>query len=360
MIQDFYELLQVHPRADLDAINAAYQRLSAQYDVDRLAGAAPELLALAREKREQLNLAFATLSDPQRRAAYDIELAEAEDDEDYDDDDDDYEEDDDVEEIPHRHGPQVVADPSNLVSELDYRPLPPAKRSERPKDFNLYPERLISKRKVRRTLKQMVWQMPLASVIVLLVVIMISYFVTKIEIPEQASTTQTTSTLDAFESAIAEARGIAEQNPTIADAWVQYANMIYNSVAVVRENQPGSNLYIERMPRWLEAAEIYQRALDIDPSLASPRSDMGVSMCYYGQSINDRSYVQQGLAQTQQAYSEQPNNPRVMLNHGICLISDNPPQRAEALGIWRQVSQYAEPGSSLITQAEQLMTTYGQ
>jgi tetratricopeptide (TPR) repeat protein len=355
MIQDFYELLQVHPRANQDAITAAYERLVVQYDEERLAGAAPELIALAREKRELLSLAYATLSDPDRRAAYDVELAEAE--EDYDDDEDE-DEDDDVEEIPHRHNPK--ADASTVVSEIDYRPLPPANRNERPKDFDLYPERLISKRKAKRARSQSLGQMLTAIGLVLAGVIALSYIVTILETPKDITTTQTTSAMDSFEAAIAETLAIAQQNPTVAQAWVDHGNMLYNSVAMVRENQPGSTLYIDRLPRWLQAAEAYQRALDLDPSLAVSRSDMGVSMCFYGRGVNDNSYVQSGLAASEQAYKEQPTNPRVLLNYGNCLISDNPPQRAEALNIWQQVAQYAEADSPLITQAQQLISVYSE
>ncbi len=73
MSQDLYEILQVHPRADADAIAAAYQRLRELYDPARLDGAADELLELARSKRDMIEHAYAVLSDPVRRATYDAE-----------------------------------------------------------------------------------------------------------------------------------------------------------------------------------------------------------------------------------------------------------------------------------------------
>src|ERR1044071_8267942 len=75
MIQDHYETLQVHPRADAAAIEAAYARLRPLYDAARLDGAADELVALAREKRDAIERASAVLSDPARRATYDVEQA---------------------------------------------------------------------------------------------------------------------------------------------------------------------------------------------------------------------------------------------------------------------------------------------
>ena len=75
MAQDHYETLQVHPRADAAAIEAAYARLRPLYDAARLDGAADELVALAREKRDAIERAYAVLSDPARRATYDAEQA---------------------------------------------------------------------------------------------------------------------------------------------------------------------------------------------------------------------------------------------------------------------------------------------
>ncbi len=60
---DLYEVLQVSPSADPDVIAAAYDRLNHKYGTDP----APEV----REKRRDLDAAYAVLSDPARRADYD-------------------------------------------------------------------------------------------------------------------------------------------------------------------------------------------------------------------------------------------------------------------------------------------------
>ena len=75
MTQDYYETLQVHPRADAAAIDAAYARLRELYDPARLDGAADELVELARTKRDAIERAYAVLSDSARRATYDQEQA---------------------------------------------------------------------------------------------------------------------------------------------------------------------------------------------------------------------------------------------------------------------------------------------
>jgi curved DNA-binding protein CbpA len=62
---DFYEILQVHPSADPDIIQAAYRRLVLRYHPDR--NNSPEAAEIIR----RLNQAYEVLSDPQRRAAYD-------------------------------------------------------------------------------------------------------------------------------------------------------------------------------------------------------------------------------------------------------------------------------------------------
>jgi hypothetical protein len=67
---DFYEILQVHPSADPDIIQAAYRRLVFRYHPDR--NNSPE----AAEIMRRLNQAYEVLSDPQRRAAYDRSRAE--------------------------------------------------------------------------------------------------------------------------------------------------------------------------------------------------------------------------------------------------------------------------------------------
>src|SRR5262245_5090736 len=75
MTQDYYEILQVHPKADSAAITAAYTRLRDLYDPARLDGAAEEFVVLARRKRDEIERAYAVLGDSVRRVTYDAEQA---------------------------------------------------------------------------------------------------------------------------------------------------------------------------------------------------------------------------------------------------------------------------------------------
>ena len=62
---DFYGILQVHPKAEKEIIDAAYRRLAFKYhpDVSQVSSAA--------ERMKQINTAYEVLSDPVKRAAYD-------------------------------------------------------------------------------------------------------------------------------------------------------------------------------------------------------------------------------------------------------------------------------------------------
>ena len=60
---DLYEILQVSPSADPEVISGAYERLTKKYGADP----SPEV----RERRRLLDDAYAVLSDPSRRSAYD-------------------------------------------------------------------------------------------------------------------------------------------------------------------------------------------------------------------------------------------------------------------------------------------------
>ena len=62
---DYYRILQLHPKAEKEMIDAAYRRLAAKYhpDVSHAFNTA--------ERMKQINAAYEVLSDPVKRAAYD-------------------------------------------------------------------------------------------------------------------------------------------------------------------------------------------------------------------------------------------------------------------------------------------------
>ena len=63
--QSFYDVLEVSAKASPEAIHAAYERLHTKY------GAGAEHDARSRMRREAVEEAFATLSDPLKRMLYD-------------------------------------------------------------------------------------------------------------------------------------------------------------------------------------------------------------------------------------------------------------------------------------------------
>jgi curved DNA-binding protein CbpA len=63
--KDYYAILQVHPRAEPEVIEAAYRRLTRKYHPD-VSGQAD-----AGQRMRELNEAFEVLGDPARRDAYD-------------------------------------------------------------------------------------------------------------------------------------------------------------------------------------------------------------------------------------------------------------------------------------------------
>jgi cytochrome c-type biogenesis protein CcmH/NrfG len=175
-----------------------------------------------------------------------------------------------------------------------------------------------------------------------------------------AGPTPTPSPLDAYEADIPAARQTAQQNPNDPQAWIDYGNMLYNSAETVRENAPDSTLYQQRLPRWLEATQAYSRALALDPGNASVRGDLGVSACFYGVGMSDQTIVRSGISEARRAAQAAPDDARVLLNLGHCLVSAQPPQAQEAVAQWKRAVQVAPPGSPLATQAQQLIAEYSQ
>ncbi len=68
---DFYELLEISPRASQEVIQAAYRVLARAYHPDMNSTAEAPL------RIRQLNAAYKVLSDPQNRACYDLQCLRA-------------------------------------------------------------------------------------------------------------------------------------------------------------------------------------------------------------------------------------------------------------------------------------------
>ncbi len=366
-MQDYYEILQVHPKADMDTIRAAYTRLCERYDPQQLEGAADELVALAERKREDIEQAYAVLSDEQRRADYDRQLA-----------------------TPDTAPPNAAAAPASAPPPtstdeayeddlIDYRPLPPAQNQERPRDFNAQPylsKEELQQQHTRQNKQRMpFWGGPaMVAAILTFVVGFTSLIITNGGGPRPApiEETQPGDTVQQgqqqqmsqadiahqFEDQIVQARQVTEQVPDNPNAWINLGNTLYDSVAIVKEHLPDSETYEAMLPRWLEATEAYERALELDPTNATVRSDLAVSLCHYGTGTDDQEYVKQGLQEAQQAASDDPEDPRVLLNLGTCLVSTNPPRTDEALQQWRKILVMPEAADGVVMQAERLIAQH--
>lgn len=344
MNQDYYETLQVHPRADQDAITAAYQRLRALYDPARLEGAADELVTLARQKRDAIERAYSVLSDPQRRATYDADLANRQ---------------------PSAADVAIPEQEHVRVETLDYRPLPPAHGKERPRGFDAQPVRATYRpqaRPARSTAAKPApaWLVPALVAVVVALVVGGSFLITNNVMPAQsaAEPTAPVALADQMATAVASTKAATDQNPNDAGAWIDYANALYDSVAVVRENVPDSPMYQQLLPRWKQAADAYNKAIQLGADDPLVRSDMGVSLCYYGAGTGDQSIVRQGVDAARKAEAAASSNARVLLNLGNCLVSLQPPQTRDAIAAWQRVAQSAAADSPEATQAKQLIARY--
>ena len=334
MERDYYEILQSHPKAELPSLEAAYLRLRDLYDPARLDGAADELVALARQKRDDIERAYAVLGDPMRRAAYDQELA------------------------AHAEEPLAAYE-----EQLDYRPLPPARHTERVKGFDVRPARTVGRAAPARASSNR------AALVVAGVLLAVALVGTAVFVFSGASTgalvlsgptvQPTASPLDQFETDLASAKQRAEQSPNDPTALIDYGNVLYNSVEIVREYQPDSPLYQERVPRWLQATEAYSRALAIQPDNASVRADLGVSSCFYGAGVSEQRYAVSGLSEVEKAIAVRPSDPRVLLSLGHCLVSVKPARTTEALEAWLKVRESQPQDSLFAQQAQQLIQQYG-
>jgi curved DNA-binding protein CbpA len=347
MAQDYYEILQVHPRADAAAIEAAYMRLRDLYDPARIDGAADELVDLARQKREAIERAYAVLGDPSRRATYDAEVASGR-------GGDGASGRDNIATSPAR--------PLALGEEpLDYRPLPPAGRTERAKGFDDQPVRSAAPARLpgRATSRPAArpWVVPAALASALLLIVAASLALTGGGGPPPMPATPTPSPFDAFEASIPQAQQAAQQNPTSAQAWIDLGNVLYDSAQVVRESAPDSPIYQQRLGRWLEATNAYSQALALAPNNASVRADMGASACFYGAGTGDQSFVRDGTDEVRRAAQAAPDDERVLLSLGHCLVSTQPPQTEQAIESWRRIIAL-KPSSPIATQAQLLITKY--
>ena len=153
--------------------------------------------------------------------------------------------------------------PSAARKPLDYRPLPPARRAERPRGFDAQPVQAPARAQGRTVGRpaQRAWAAPAALAVALALIVVAGLAMTGGGGPPAAPPTPTPSPFDAFEASIPPARQATQQNPTSAQAWIDLGNVLYDSAQVVRESAPDSPIYQQRLGRWLEATSAYSQAL---------------------------------------------------------------------------------------------------
>jgi cytochrome c-type biogenesis protein CcmH/NrfG len=380
-MQDHYETLQVHPKADQDTIQAAYERLRQRYAPEKLEGAADELIEMAQHKREALDRAYAVLINADRRTAYDEERHAA-----------------DSPPVsasaaaaapfpPPHEGEKPSPDGEELI---DYRPLPPARKQERPRDFNPQPylsyeqyEQMARQnergRKVGKAASLPFWGVPVGvAAILTFATVFVTLLIAAVGSPQRPPMTSMENgpnqgmpsgaggmgmpseqqLTQQFDDQITAARQVVQQVPDNPNAWINLGNTLHDSVEIIREHMPESEAYRKLLPRWLEASEAYREALKLDPDNAVVQSDLAVSLCYYGVGTGDQNYVEQGVQEAQQAMQKDGENGRVLLNLGMCLVSKRPPQTQEALEHWRKILLLPEAPQQLVANAQRLIAQY--
>jgi cytochrome c-type biogenesis protein CcmH/NrfG len=381
-MQDYYEVLQVHPKADQESIHAAYERLCARYDPDALEGAADELVAMVREKREAVERAYAVLGNAKSRAAYDNDMRDL------------------VAQPAHASKPTASSrrkpapatgkgqDESEDDSELliDYRPLSPARREERPRDFETQPyltmqQALAQEREGgRRASKIPYWGVPVGvTAVFTFLTVFVTVLIAGVGAPRVDPSTvgggqnsrgmggmgmqnmpPEVQAAHQYGEQIQAARQVVQQVPDNPKAWINLGDILFDSVQMVRERLPNSETYDALVDRWLEASEAYQKALELEPDNARVRSDLAVCLCNYGSDMNKPDYVERGLTEARRAAAEGPDNGRVLLNLGTCLVRTEPPQTQEALEQWRKILQLPDVQQNITVSAERLIAQYSQ
>jgi tetratricopeptide (TPR) repeat protein len=200
---------------------------------------------------------------------------------------------------------------------------------------------------------------PLVLAVIFVAIIGSSLALTNGGGPPPAPPTPTVSPFDQYEAIIPQAQSAAEQNPKSAQAWIDLGNVLYDSAQIVREGAPDSPLYKQRLGRWLQATNAYSQALALEPNNAPTRADMGASSCFYGAGTGDQSFVNLGTAEVRRAAQAAPNDERVLLSMGHCLVSAQPPQTDEAIKMWQQIVD-RNPSSQFAAQVKQLIAKYSK
>jgi peroxiredoxin len=78
MAESYYSLLNIAPEATSEEISAAYERQRQRYSAEHVTTLDADMQRVASQRTAELDRAYATLTDPERRRAYDRALGEPE------------------------------------------------------------------------------------------------------------------------------------------------------------------------------------------------------------------------------------------------------------------------------------------
>lgn len=328
--EDLYALLQITPAASQMDVDAAFHRLNDLYNPERLADGPPEFQELAARRRQELQTAYSVLCDATQRAAYD----------------------------QLRLGPPASVD-------LDFSPLPPAGRRERPSPSIPVPPVIPAMAGLPGTAERRAPGRGRRSILVpvlvgigtlcILLLLVLSSVRVQSGVTAMATPALPNVVLPYTAEQIRDAEG-RTQNSKDPQMWVNYGNILYDNLETMREQSPLSPQYLGSVPEWLGVTNAYSQALQLGAS-ADVRSDLAISLFYYGVGANQKSAIDQALAESEQAQKDSPDNPRVLLNRGLILVGLNPPRRDDALTVWRHLVSVA-PKSKEAQHAQELITSY--
>lgn len=322
---ELYARLQVAPQASPQEVEAAYQRLAGLYSPARLQDAPAEFQELGARRRADLAEAFAVLRDPLARAEYDRSPS----------------------------GPPAI-------EMIDYRPLPPAGKRERPSPSVPLPavtpraDRVVAGKRSPRSLLA-----PLVTILVVFaILLLVALSGVRVQSGRAALATPAIPdlTLPYSSPQVQEARRQAEasQNP---EDWMALGNMLFDNVMIMRERAPLSPQYVGALPQWLKTTAAYSRALELGAGPVA-RADLAVAYLYYGLGADEPAAINEATAQIEQARKDGPDEPRVLLNYGLVMVGLNPPREADAIAAWRRLAEVA-PDSFEAQRAQDLLASYG-
>lgn len=328
---DLYKLLGVPRDASDNEVRAAYNWLRDLYSHERMGDAAPEFQEQAAAKRQVLREAFATLSDPVQRRAYDQ---------------------------------QIGAASSNIRAEragpalLDYRPLPPARKQERAVVAEARPQQATEQPGIRSGWRA--W-LPMILVALLLLGVLLVIVLSPVRAasgPAAIATPVLRSVQLPFtDQQLRQFRAAAEQT-NVPENWIALGNALFDNLQTMRENAPQAPQYRNSLNDWLAVADAYERALQAvdDPVV---RSDRAVALLNYGLDAPAEARVREAVAVVEQGIRANVEAPRALLNYGLILANAQPPRTADALAQWRRIPAIA-PEAPEAARAQQLIEVYGR